>query len=263
MKHGIKLRKLQRTPSHRYALLRNLVSALLHHEQIKTTLPKAKEAARMAEKIITLGKRGTNPARQKAEAFLMPSHHYPSSSLSNGPVAPPKPLEYPISQSTHTDPETFEPPTSLLPKLFTTLSKRYHDRPGGYTRIQKFGKRPGDNAPVAILSLVGGPRDMKFEMVARALGKETVRLGIRGDVKLDAAVDGEAETAYDYAHPGLRERTRYGIERVLKYRGEEGRAELEKRASAFADELIAENTALGGHRHKEERPDRPKFLAVS
>ncbi|KAJ9108162.1 hypothetical protein QFC20_003523 [Naganishia adeliensis] len=161
MKHGIKLRKLGRTSSHRSALLRNLVAALLHHEQIQTTVPKAKEAARVAEKMITLGKKGTEMAKRSAQAMLMPAHHY-------GVSATPLP-KAPISPNT-TDEET----TSLLPKLFTTLASRYALRSGGYTRITKFGHRPGDNAPKCILSLVDSERDVKYEMAARSVGRQVV-----------------------------------------------------------------------------------------
>src|SRR5712691_9761248 len=87
---------------------------------------------RTTKKIITLGKRGTHPAWQKASSFLL------------------------------------QP--SLTPKVFETLATRYAGRPGGYTRIHKYGRRPGDNAPHAVLELVDGPQDLKFEMAARAAG---------------------------------------------------------------------------------------------
>ncbi|BEI86221.1 hypothetical protein CcaverHIS002_0605080 [Cutaneotrichosporon cavernicola] len=199
MKHGLKMRKLQRTSSHRHALLRNLVSALLHHEMIKTTVPKAKEAARMAEKIITLGKKGTNVARSNAQAFLMPAHHYAADAC-NAPSA---------------DPENFVPNTSLLPKVFGQLAERYAERPGGYTRIQRFGKRPGDNAPVAILSLVDGPRDLKFEMAARAAARDSLTSGVLP-------------------------RTRRSVQRVLKYRGDEGKAEFDALKQDYSLRLRAE-----------------------
>lgn len=175
---------------------------------IKTTVPKAKEAARMAEKIITLGKKGTNTARSSAQSFLMPAHHY-SEAAFNGPVpptAPPAPYD---------DPEGFASRTNLLPKVFGALAERYADRPGGYTRIQRFGKRPGDNAPVAILSLVDGPRDVKFEMAARAVARES--LVAHRDTRVLPTLDDMR---------GLQPRTRRTVERVLKYRGEKGREEF-------------------------------------
>ncbi|BEJ17057.1 hypothetical protein CspHIS471_0604580 [Cutaneotrichosporon sp. HIS471] len=210
MKHGLKMRKLQRTSSHRYALLRNLVSALLHHEMIKTTVPKAKEAARMAEKIITLGKKGTNVARSNAQAFLMPAHHYAAEAY-NAPVTP----TLPPSALESADPENFVPNTSLLPKVFGQLAERYADRPGGYTRIQRFGKRPGDNAPVAILSLVDGPRDLKFEMAARAAARDSLT-------------------------SDMLPRTRRSVQRVLKYRGDEGKAEFDALKQDYSLRLRAE-----------------------
>ncbi|WVR06509.1 ribosomal protein L17 [Kwoniella sp. DSM 27419] len=221
MKHGISQRKLGRMPAHRIALLRNLVSALLHHESIKTTLPKAKEAARMAEKIITYGKKGTNPARSKATAYLMPPHHTPAEA----------------SSSTF-DPETFRAPASLLPKVFGELSERYAARPGGYTRIQKFGRRQGDNAPHAIVSLVDGPKDLKFELLARTVGKEGLDMVERqGGIEHIGA-----------GWEGLREKTRRQVEQVLKYRSEEEKSSFKAKAREFADYIQAEDAAYGGLR---------------
>lgn len=137
------------------------------------------------------------------------------------------------------DPETFEPPTTLLPKLFTTLSQRYADRAGGYTRIHKFGRRPGDNAPHAILELVDGPKDLKFEMVARAVGLEAAQRGA------ERGLEGVSE---DWE--GLREGTKLGMDKVLKYRGEQGRRELEERAREWTDRLMAEERASGGLRRR-------------
>ncbi|KAL7423052.1 54S ribosomal protein L8, mitochondrial [Cryptotrichosporon argae] len=253
MKHGLKLRKLQRTSSHRQALLRNLVSALLHHEMIKTTVPKAKEAARLAEKIITLSKKGTDPARRAAQAFLFPSHHYAPSSSSHGAVAPPLPLGYPSSSSSSSsssslspsaDPESFEPPTTLLPKLLTTLATRYASRPGGYTRVHRFGRRPGDNAPVALLCLVDGPRDVAYEMAARARGIERAQAGSVAPANVTRA---EAERR-DEAGARARLRTDRVVEKVLKYRSDEDRAAFEKRAEEHAQLLVAEGKAIGQRR---------------
>jgi hypothetical protein len=153
------------------------------------------------------------------------------------------------------DPETFSPPTSLLPKLFTTLSTRYASRPGGYTRIHKFGRRPGDNAPHAILELVDGPRDLRFEIVARAVGRETAQNGKvvgRAD-----ALEGELE--------GLRERTRMGVGKVLRYRDAQSRNTFLARANEWGvsrslclilrvliiqNTLLAEERGSGGHRRE-------------
>jgi large subunit ribosomal protein L17 len=116
MRHGMSGRKLNRTSSHRKALLMNLANSLLKNEQIKTTLPKAKELRPYVEKLITLGKKGD---------------------LSNRKIA--------ISALHDLE---------IVNKIFSDLSKRYANRNGGYTRIMKFGFRSGDAAPMAIIELV-------------------------------------------------------------------------------------------------------------
>lgn len=121
MRHRLGLRKLNRTSSHRLAMLRNMTVSLLRHEVIKTTLPKAKELRRVAEPILTLGK---NP------------------SLANKRLA----------FSRLRDRE-------IVAKLFDELGPRYAARNGGYTRILKFGFRKGDNAPMALMELVDRPAD--------------------------------------------------------------------------------------------------------
>lgn len=117
MKHKVAGRKLGRNASHRKAMLRNMVTSLLEHERIVTTVPKAKEARRVTEKMITLGKRGDLHARRQALAYIR-------------------------SQS-------------IVAKLFDDLSEQYADRQGGYTRIIRTGNRNGDAAPMAIVELVG------------------------------------------------------------------------------------------------------------
>lgn len=116
MKHGIKQRKLNRTSQHRKAMLANMSAALVKHEQITTTLPKAKELRPFVEKLITLGKKG---------------------GLSNSRLA--------MSRMRDHD---------QVKKLFDTLGERYKDRQGGYIRILKAGFRYGDNAPMAVIELV-------------------------------------------------------------------------------------------------------------
>jgi len=116
MRHRISGRKLGRTSSHRKALLKNMAAALIKHEQIKTTLPKAKELAPHVEKLITLGKRGGLHARRQAFAELRDD--------------------------------------VMVEKLFSTFAERYGSRSGGYTRIMKAGFRYGDAAPMAIIELV-------------------------------------------------------------------------------------------------------------
>ena len=123
MKHNIKHKKLNRTSSHRKALLMNLSNALLKHEQITTTLPKAKELRPFVEKIITLGKKGDLPARRKAISILKDE--------------------------------------KITKKVFDVFADRYKKRNGGFTRIVKLGNRYGDNAPTAIIELIDRDIDAK------------------------------------------------------------------------------------------------------
>ncbi|WP_316861751.1 50S ribosomal protein L17 [uncultured Cohaesibacter sp.] len=116
MRHGKSGRKLNRTASHRKAMFANMAAALIKHEQIVTTLPKAKELKPIADKLITLAKRGDLHARRLA-----------------------------ISKIRDKD---------MVAKLFETLGPRYEDRKGGYTRVLKAGFRYGDNAPLAVIELV-------------------------------------------------------------------------------------------------------------
>ena len=116
MKHGVTQRKLNRTSTHRKALLMNLSNALLKHEQITTTLSKAKELRPFVEKIISLGKKENLHAKKRANSLLQDKKN--------------------------------------LKKLFEVFAQRYKDRNGGYTRIVKLGNRYGDNAPTAIIELV-------------------------------------------------------------------------------------------------------------
>jgi len=116
MKHRVVGRRLDRTTEHRTAMLRNLVSSLLEHEKIKTTTPKAKELKRFADKIITLGKKGTAHARRTAAVHVKSP--------------------------------------AILEKLFDDVAVRFKGRPGGYTRIVRVANRVGDNAPMAFIELV-------------------------------------------------------------------------------------------------------------
>jgi len=119
MRHGHGLRKLNRTSSHRLAMLRNMSNSLLRHERIKTTLPKAKELRRVVEPLITLAKEPTVANRRLAFNLLRDRE--------------------------------------MVVKLFDELGPRYKSRNGGYTRILKFGFRVGDNAPMALMELVDRP----------------------------------------------------------------------------------------------------------
>ena len=119
MRHRHGLRKLNRTSSHRLAMLRNMTNSLFKHEVIRTTLPKAKELRRVAEPLITLAKVATVANRRVAFDRLRDR--------------------------------------DIVTKLFNELGPRYQARPGGYLRILKFGFRPGDTAPMALVELIDRP----------------------------------------------------------------------------------------------------------
>ena len=123
MRHRQSGRKLNRTSSHRKSLFKNMAQALLKHEQIVTTLPKAKELKRVVEKLITLGKKGNLHSRRLA-----------------------------FNQIRDKD---------MVSKLFDNLAKRYSDRKGGYTRVLKAGFRYGDTAPMAVIELVDRDENAK------------------------------------------------------------------------------------------------------
>lgn len=136
-----------------------------------------------------------------------------------------------------------------MPKLFKTLADRYATRPGGYTRIHKFGKREGDNAPHAIISLVDGPRDVKFEMVARAVGRERLLASGFSSGSESGSSSLSPRKTPRAGPPGLnkgtekdvalREYTKRNMEKVLKYRGERERNEFERKASEFGVSRVA------------------------
>jgi large subunit ribosomal protein L17 len=116
MRHNKAGRRLGRTTSHRIAMFRNMVTSLLNHERVVTTDAKAKEIRSVAEKMITLGKRGDLHAMRQAAAYIREK--------------------------------------SVVTKLFSTIAPRYKDRQGGYTRIIKLGQRLGDAAPLSVIELV-------------------------------------------------------------------------------------------------------------
>ncbi|MBB4266018.1 50S ribosomal protein L17 [Roseospira visakhapatnamensis] len=123
MRHGNAHRKFGRSSSQRRALFAGLTASVLKHEQVKTTLPKAKEVRPMVEKMITLGKRGDLHARRQAFAVLRDD--------------------------------------KVVAKLFSTLAERYKSRPGGYTRVLKAGFRYGDAAPMGVIELLDRDPDAK------------------------------------------------------------------------------------------------------
>lgn len=135
MRHGMDHRKLGRNPAHRKALLRNLMNALVRSERIETTVEKAKELRRLADRLITLGKRDTTHARRRAFSLL--------------------------SDKANTE------------KLFTGLAGRFQERQGGYTRIVRTGYRMGDGAEMAIIEYL--PQEEKKTAGKKGAGKKTAR----------------------------------------------------------------------------------------
>ncbi len=123
MRHGLHGRRFNRTASHRKAMFANMAASLIKHEQIKTTLPKAKDLRRVIDRLITLGKRGDLHARRQALSVLRD--------------------------------------TEITAKLFDDLAERYKERNGGYSRVLKAGFRYGDMAPMAVIELVDRDPDAK------------------------------------------------------------------------------------------------------
>lgn len=134
MRHGMSGRKFNRTAGHRKALLTNLAKSLIQYEQIKTTLPKAKDLRAVVEKMVTLGKKNSLHSRRQLVARLGDN--------------------------------------VLATKLLDTLAKRYQDRPGGYTRIVKAGFRHGDMAPMAYIEFIDRDPAAKPKMVKEDTGAE-------------------------------------------------------------------------------------------
>ncbi len=161
MRHNVSGRKLNRTAAHRKALYRNLVTALFKHERIQTTVPKAKEARVVAEKLITFAKRGDLHARRMAARKL------------------------------------FEP--AVLQKLFEEIGPRYAERPGGYTRIMRLGPRKGDNAELAILELVDNTaRPKHLDSLKRKRARKVLVAEEKAEAKAaieEAAAEAAEETS--------------------------------------------------------------------
>jgi large subunit ribosomal protein L17 len=134
MRHGKSGKKLGRTSSHRKAMLRNMVTSLFKYEKIQTTDSKAKELRKVADKMVTLGKRGDLHARRQAASYVRDS--------------------------------------DVVVKLFSDLSERFRERNGGYTRTVKTGYRVGDNAPMSIVELIGEVKKAKGKTKAKAKAKK-------------------------------------------------------------------------------------------
>ena len=140
MRHRNTNRKLSRNSTHRRALLRNMVTSLLEHERLMTTLPKAKEVRPLAEKMITLGKQDSLHARRQVLAYVLKE--------------------------------------SAAKRVFDTIAPRFADRKGGYSRIIRLGNRKGDGADLAIIELLGSELAVKkAEKAEKAKGKETKKAG--------------------------------------------------------------------------------------
>jgi large subunit ribosomal protein L17 len=159
MRHRKDHRKLSRTASHRRAVLRNLVTALFQYERIETTVAKAKEARRLAERLITFGKRGDVAARRHVDTFVM------------------RP--------------------DVTQKLFTTIAPWYAERHGGYTRIIRIGRRLGDAGETAYLELVKSVEQKETERqsrIAAAEAKDASRKGDKPEKKAKAEASGAGES---------------------------------------------------------------------
>ncbi|CEP17772.1 hypothetical protein [Parasitella parasitica] len=153
MHHGKHLRRLNRTSGHRSSLLKNLVSSLVEHGRIETTVAKAKTIQPLADSMITLGKKGDVEAKKQALAYLNSRD-------------------------------------ITMPKLFEELAPRFANRQGGYTRIQRIGKRYGDNAPMAIIEYVDGPTDTLRETVISTLARkfsETQKISVKDILQTNKA----------------------------------------------------------------------------
>ncbi|MCC2651225.1 MAG: ribosomal protein [Microvirga sp.] len=136
MRHGFRGRRFNRTTEHRKAMFANMAAALIKHEQIVTTLPKAKDLRPVVEKLITMGKRGDMHARRLAMSKLRDE--------------------------------------AMVKKLFDVLGKRYGDRNGGYTRVLKAGFRYGDNAPMAVIEFVDRDVDARGQDSGPTMKEEII-----------------------------------------------------------------------------------------
>ncbi len=185
MRHRKDHRKLSRTSSHRRAVLRNLVTALFEYERIETTLAKAKETRRYAERMITFGKQGDIAARRHVAKFVM------------------KP--------------------AIADKLFTTIAPWYKERQGGYTRILKLGHRLGDAGETAYLELVKSTEQKEQERQARIAAAETKEAALKGQKPAKKAkAEARSEAADAPAEKPSREKKKAGAAAPAKRRGKTG-----------------------------------------
>lgn len=178
MRHRVHGRKLGRPAPHRMALLRNLCTSLFEHERLTTTVQKAKEVRPVAEKLITLGKNGSLHARRRAAAILLKA--------------------------------------AVVKKLFDTLSARYADRNGGYTRVIKLAHREGDGADLAIIELLGSELSVKKaeKAAAEKAKKEKPKKPVEGS-SVGKSSEPDTDTAAE-APEGVTEKISRKIKGVLK-----------------------------------------------
>lgn len=161
MRHASAGRRLGRTTSHRIAMFRNMVTSFLEHGRITTTDAKAKELRSIAEKMITLGKRGDLHATRQAAAYIRDK--------------------------------------KVVTKLFTDIAPKYADRPGGYTRIIKLGIRPGDTAPISVIELV--EEEMKPKKVTAKPAKQAKAAPAKVAVETSVAAAPAVEVAAEVPEP--------------------------------------------------------------
>jgi large subunit ribosomal protein L17 len=147
LRHGDKVKKLGRTTQHRLALMRNLVTALFEHERIRTTLPKAKECRRFADRMVTFALKNNVAARREAGKFIQDK--------------------------------------TVLKKLFDVIGPRFVGRPGGYTRVLQLGPREGDGAEMALLELVVREERHHEKKAKEAAGKQKGGKKAKPDRKSD------------------------------------------------------------------------------
>jgi large subunit ribosomal protein L17 len=172
MRHRKSGRKLGRNSSHRKAMYRNMATSLLEHGRIQTTDAKAKELRRVVERLITLGKRVTPSAIEAASGDEQ--RNLKAKRL------------HAVRQARKTVSDR-----AVLQTLFSDYSERYQDRPGGYTRITKIGRRTGDNAPMSIIELVEEPCEPKAS--AKAKAPEAAAPAATPEPEAPAADEGEAD----------------------------------------------------------------------
>jgi large subunit ribosomal protein L17 len=166
MRHNKAGRRLGRTTSHRIAMFRNMVTSLLNHERITTTDAKAKELRSIAEKMITLGKKGDLHAMRQAASYIRDK--------------------------------------KIVTKLFATIAPRYQERSGGYTRIVKLGIRPGDSAPLSLIELVEEQvekKPAKKSIKKSAAGAIAKTVSVKAAIPPKGAEPQEAEEKEEVAEP--------------------------------------------------------------